>query len=429
MKTLAARLLAFLAKRQLNKFKPKIIGVTGSVGKSSTTAAIALALQAKYRARQPYKNYNNDFGLPLAILGERSPGRDTWEWLKLLQRAITLKDLPEYLVLEYGVDTAGDMDKLLGIAVPDVVVITAISAVHVTNYPDLDALINEKAKLGEAVKPEGLVVLNNDDVRVAAMRTRFQAPVQSYSLTNGDAYATDIRQEFASLSEFATEEVFVTTKAILHIGSETAEISLKNCCSTTLVSSALAAVLVAVHEGVALHEAAQAVSQGLQPVNGRLRPLAGIKGSLILDDSYNAAPASVKAGLAALHQFKPLKEWDRRIAVLGDMAELGSLSAAEHQQVGEYVAQVANVFIAVGPEMKAAVDAAQAAGLKPEDTVWFPDSVAAGRYLDNFVKTGDVILVKGSQSMRMEKIVKDIMAEPNRAGELLVRQEAYWLTR
>lgn len=162
-------------------------------------------------------------------------------------------------------------------------------------------------------------------------------------------------------------------------------------------------------------------------MNGRLRPLAGIKGSLILDDSYNAAPASVIAGLEALEQFTPGELKDRRIAALADMAELGSLSEAEHRKIGERVAAAADLFVAVGPQMKFAIEAAIAAGMPEDKTIWFKDSVEAGRYLDRILETGDVVLVKGSQSQRMERLVKDILAEPSKAKELLVRQEDRWL--
>lgn len=427
MKTLVIKALAGIARNKIKRHEPTVVAVTGSVGKTSTRTAIALALGAKYRVRTPHKNYNNEIGLPLAVLGEQSPGKNAWEWLKLLVRAQKSSDMPEYLVLEYGVDKPGDMAELVKIAKPDVAVITAISPVHVANYPGLEALINEKAALGEAVAEDGLVVLNGDDVRVIEMRKRFVAPVETYSLSHGHAYATDIRLEYPKEESFDVGEVFVITRATVHVGEQSSELVLHNCATTSLVSACLAAVDVAVYLGVPLSDATAALSKEFLPVNGRLRPLAGVKGSLILDDSYNAAPASMVAGLEALGQFTPGEEYDRRIAALGDMAELGSLSEDEHRAIGAYVAQVADLFVAVGPQMKFAVEAAEAAGMDRDKIEWFKDSVEAGRYLDRVVEAGDVVLIKGSQSQRMEKAVKDIMAEPVRAAELLVRQEDKWL--
>lgn len=427
MKKLVIKALGKIARQQIKQHQPTIVAVTGSVGKTSTRTAIAIALGAKYRVRTPYKNYNNEIGLPLAILGEQSPGKNAWEWLKLLVRARKSDSMPEYLVLEYGVDKPGDMRELVKIAKPDVAVITAISPVHVANYPSLEALIDEKASLGEAVEAAGLVMLNGDDVRVMDMRKRFRARVETYSLTHGDAYATDIRLEYPNEESFDVGETFVITRATLHVGNQSAELVLTNCATTSLVSASLAAAAVAVKMGVPLAAATAALSKELQPVNGRLRPLAGIKGSLILDDSYNAAPASVLAGLEALQQFTPGEEYDRRIAALADMAELGPLSDDEHRAIGAAVAQTADLFIAVGPQMKLAAEAAEAAGMDRDKIEWFKTSVEAGRYLDRVIEKGDVVLVKGSQSQRMERAVKDILAEPAKAAELLVRQEDKWL--
>lgn len=425
MKILVAKLLATIAKQKIAKFKPKIIAVTGSVGKTSTRTAIALALGAKYRVRTPYKNYNNEFGLPLAILGELSPGMNAWGWLKLLLRAMKMSDMPEYLVLEYGADRPGDIGYLAKIARPDVAVITAVSAVHLANYPSWEALVDEKASLGSAVLSDGLVVLNVDDAAVAGMAPRYQAAVATYGET-GQATIKESRLVTAKEESFDTGEVFAITKAIVSYKGEEGELNLVNCVSTTLVQSSLAALVVAKHFNVSLIEACAALSKDLRPVKGRLQPVAGIKGTLLLDDSYNAAPASVLAALEALGQFTPGEAHDRRIAVLGDMAELGSRSLEEHERVGRKVAQVADLFIAIGPEMRIAGAAAEAAGMAADKIEFFSSSAEAGDYLDPLVKKGDVILVKGSQSMRTERVVKELMAEPLRAEELLVRQERAW---
>ncbi len=163
------------------------------------------------------------------------------------------------------------------------------------------------------------------------------------------------------------------------------------------------------------------------PAPGRMRPMAGIKGSLILDDSYNAAPASVMAALDVLHLFLTDRPNSRRVAALGKMAELGQYSEAEHAAVGRRVAEVADVFVAVGPEMQGAADEALRAGMKPESIIRVTDPVQAGRWLDENIREGDIVLIKGSQSARIEKAAKDVIAEPLRAAELLCRQEEYWM--
>lgn len=428
MKELIGKWLANIARERLAVFKPTVVAVTGSVGKTSTRTAIGIALSAAHSVRTPYKNYNNEFGVPLAILGEQSADKNAWEWLKLIRRA-RCSSLPPYLVLEYGADKPGDIKQLCGIAQPNIAVITAVSPVHVANYPSFERLVEEKASLGEGVPPGGLVVLNIDDPYVRGMRDKYpRRRVVFYGLSNeAHVRASDIRVLARADGSFDIGDTFAELRANVTVHGDTYELVLKNTVTDTAVSACLAALAVAFECKVPMRDAIRMLEAKLEPVNGRLKPLAGIKGSLILDDTYNAAPASVAAGLAALRSFEIKDEWDRRIAVLGDMAELGPVSEAEHRKVGELVAAQADVLVAVGPQMNFAVLAAKAKGMPEENVRWFANAVEAGRYLDSIVKQGDVVLVKGSQSMRMERAVKDIMAEPGRAAELLVRQEAAWL--
>jgi UDP-N-acetylmuramoyl-tripeptide--D-alanyl-D-alanine ligase len=179
--------------------------------------------------------------------------------------------------------------------------------------------------------------------------------------------------------------------------------------------------------GVSVADAIKTLSNKYHASAGRLNPIAGIKGSLIIDDSYNAAPAAMQNGLEALRIFRLTEDDNRKIVALGSMAELGQYSDQEHRLIGMKVAEVADVFVAVGENMRVAVDAAIEAGMYREAIEWFATSEEAGRYLDREIQEGDIVYVKGSQSSRMEKVVKDIMAEPLRASELLVRQEEKWL--
>lgn len=422
-------LLAKVARKQLHACKPHIVAVTGSVGKTSTRTAVAHALSARFRVRTAQKNYNNEIGVPLAILGELSPGSNAWEWLKLLARNMGKEEMPEYLVLEYGADRPGDIVKLAAIAKPEVAVITAVSPVHVSNYPSYESLIEEKASLGDQVDEAGLVVLNMDNEHTRAMKARFRANVITYGIHHeADIMATNV--EFFTRKDgdgkFMQNEDFARLSATIVAGSERVEIVLTNCISETILSSVLAACAVARFYEIPLADAVHELEKRTEPVHGRLNPIPGIRGSLIIDDTYNAAPASVLAALNVLTAFTPGEVHDRRIAVLGDMAELGTMTETEHRAIGGRVAEVADLFLAVGPNMKIAADEAIAAGMNRDCVEWFKDSVEAGRYLDMHVQGGDIVLVKGSQSMRMEKTVKDIMANPLHAADILVRQEPRW---
>ncbi len=424
------RILANEARRQIAKHQPHVIAVTGSVGKTSTRTEVAHALSARFRVRTAQKNYNNEIGVPLAILGETSPGKNAWEWAKLFARSRGKKDMPEYLVLEYGADKQNDIAYLGTIAKPEVAIITAVSPVHVSNYPNFEALIEEKASLGDQVDENGLVVLNMDNEHTRAMRGRYRARVMTY----GIRHEADIMAKNVSFftkqdgdGKFMPGEDFSLLTATIVAGGEHVNIELKNCISETVISSVLAACAVALFYEIPLQTAAHALQKQTKPVHGRLNPLSGIRGSLIIDDTYNAAPASTLAALDVLSAFIPGERHDRHIAVLGDMAELGTLTEQEHRKVGRRVAEVADMFLAVGPNMRIAAEEAVAAGMNRDCVEWFKDSVEAGRYLDQHVQGGDIVLVKGSQSMRMEKAVKDIMAEPMKASEILVRQEQKWL--
>lgn len=423
------RLLAKVAKKQLAASKPHIVAVTGSVGKTSTKSAIAHALSARFRVRAGEKNYNNEIGVPLAILGETSPGRNAWEWIKLLGRNMGDEEMPEYLVLEYGADKPGDIAYLGTIAKPEVAVITAVSPVHVANYPHYEALIEEKASLGDQVDASGLVVVNMDNEHTRALVGRYRAKVVTYGIHHdADVMAKNV--EFFTRKDhdgrFMPGETFARMTATLVAGDERADIVLTDCISETVLSSVLAAVAVARFYEIPLADTVRALQKQTQPVHGRLNPLAGIRGSLIIDDSYNAAPASTHAALSVLDAFTPGETHDRHIAVLGDMAELGSMSEQEHRAIGRRVAEVADLFLAVGPNMRLAAEEAVVAGMDRDAVEWFKDSVDAGRYLDQHVQGGDVVLIKGSQSMRMERAVKDIMAQPLKAVDILVRQEPRW---
>lgn len=422
-------LLAKVARKQIAACKPHIVAVTGSVGKTSTKIAISHALSARYRVRAGQKNYNNEIGVPLAILGETSPGRNAWEWAKLLVRNMGKEEMPEYLVLEYGADKPGDITHLASIAKPEVAVITAVSSVHVANYPNYEALIEEKASLGDQIDESGLVVVNMDNEHTRALTGRYRAKVVTYGIHHdADIMAKNI--EFFTRKDgdgrFMPGEEFARMTATIVAGDERADITLVDCISETVLSSVLAGVAVARFYDISLADAVHALQKQTRPIPGRLNPIPGIRGSLILDDSYNAAPASILAALNVLTAFTPGETRDRYIAVLGDMAELGTMTESEHRIIGRRVAEVADLFLAVGPNMRVAADEAVAAGMDRERVEWFKESADAGRYLDQHVQGGDIVLVKGSQSMRMERAVKDIMAEPLKAAELLVRQEPRW---
>ena len=425
MKKFLQQLLANKARKFLAVHKPIVIAVTGSVGKTSTRHAIAAVLSVKYSVVTSKENYNNEIGLPLSILDVKSPGKNIFGWIKVL--CSSPKKPAQVYVLEYGIDHPGDMDHLISIATPSIAVMTALSPVHVEFFANIDELGNEKAKLLAAVPADGLVVLNADDLRVADFASLAHAPVVTYGFReNAEVRATDYAVHTREDFSFDPGEEF----SELHFGIEIKNAdqfvaSLKNQLGKSSVSSVLAAVAIAKHLGLSFDEILSTLDK-IPAEPGRMNPIAGIKGSLILDSTYNAAPASMMSALNVLSEFQPT-EHARRIGVFGHMAELGNQTESEHRMIGMRAAEICDRLVTVGEIAHHIRRAAIEAGMPEEHTEEFPDPVEAGRWLDANVKKGDIVLVKGSQSARMEKVVQDLMAEPLRAEELLVRQTGKWL--
>ena len=424
MKKMIQRLLSRKVQALIHKHQPRVIAVTGSVGKTSTKGAIAAVLGKKFHVRTSPENYNNEFGVPLAILGLKSPGRSVFGWLKVL--FYTEKDFPDILILEFGADRPGDIRSLCDLVLPEVGVVTAISPVHVEFFGTIEALADEKAELVRRIPGGGLVVLNADDDRVIVMRDQTKTNVLTYGTRpadiRGSEYTLTTREDFS----FEPEEIFSSIAFCVHVDEEERKIVMKDMLGSQQMSAILAAITVGKYFGLSLEEIEENLKDYQLPP-GRLKPIPGIKGCLILDDSYNAAPASMAAALTVLQDFHPV-EHARRIAVLSDMAELGNYSQDEHRRLGFQVA-AANVdlLICVGEKARDICRGAAEAGIEAEKLFEFSNIEEAGRWLDRNVHKGDIVLVKGSQGMRMEKIVKEIMAEPLRASELLVRQYGKWL--
>ncbi len=427
MKKLIQFLLAYFARQILHKHHPTVIAVTGSVGKTSTRNAIATVLSTKFSVRSPTENYNNEFGVPLTIIGEKSPGKSLFGWIKVFWNAFSLMypisvlnakryTLPTHFVLEFGLDHPGDISRLCQMAPPDISVLTAVTPVHAEFFASVEDLAKEKGQIVRKMKSGGVAFLNADDPLVIEQR------IDCRTVTYGFSAVSDVRAE-----NYQTDTSM--DKCAIHfdlcLDRERAPVVLPNLLGRGQVYAALAAAAVGKQLGMTIDEIVTALAT-LEPHAGRMRPLAGIKGTLLLDDSYNAAPASMSSALEVLRDFSPVGS-ARRIAVLGKMAELGQYSVPEHRLLGLRAAEVADLLICVNEEARDIRRGAIEAGMDESHIQFFATSTEAGRWLDFNIKHGDVILLKGSQSSRMEKAVKDLLAEPTHAQELLVRQYGTWL--
>lgn len=415
------QLLAFLARAVLARYRPKIVAVAGSVGKTSTTRAVTAVLARAFPTRGSSKNHNNEIGVPLTILGETaSGGRSPFAWIGILWRGFRLafgpaRAYPEVLVLEMATDKPGDLAYLTAIAPPDVAVLTAISEEHTEFLGDLEGVAAEEGTIVRAVAGQGAAVLNADDLRVAPMGEG----LGDRAVTYGFGPSARIRAERVSV-ESALGTVF--TRFDLVIDGVPHPANLPEAIGDGNVYAALAAAGVAVAFGLD----PAAIPYGLaeyQPPPGRLRVLPGVKGTVIVDDTYNSSP---RAAELALRTFRglPAEGGARRIVALGDMFELGALTEASHRRIGEAAAASGlDLLVGVGAASAGLCRAAIDAGMPEERVFHLHDAAEAGRFLQDRIHPGDLLLVKGSRGMRMERVVKELMAEPERAAELLVGQD------
>ena len=420
--------LRLLSKLIIRKYHPEIVGITGSVGKTSAKENTVAVLRSRFNVRASVKNYNNEIGLPLAVIGvDKTPGRSIWGWLKVFAIAIKLlvkkdKDYPEILVLEMGADKPGDIRYLTNIAPCAVGVLTYISHAHTEFFKTIKKIAQEKRQIISHLNNDGLAVLNFDNEMVMQQATATKAEIITYGLKEGaDLQATDINIIYDETTGWPTGLNF----KINYKGSVVPAF-LPGFVAEHLIYSALAGLCVGIYFGLNLVEGIEALKKQ-KPIPGHMCLIPGIKNTMIIDDTYNSSPAPVDSALNTLKQIT-LTPGARRYAVLGDMLELGPETENCHRAVGLKVAELGIDFlVTVGEASKTTAAAAVEAGLNRDQIASFSKSPEAGKFLQEKIQKNDLILVKGSQGVRMEKIVKEIMAEPLTAADFLVRQDGRWL--
>jgi UDP-N-acetylmuramoyl-tripeptide--D-alanyl-D-alanine ligase len=358
-----------IARFWRNQLPVRIVGVTGSVGKSTTKELAAEVLGRRFRTFRNPGNLNNEIGLPLSLL--------------------RLTEAHERAVLEMGFYVPGEISLLCDIAKPHVGVITNISHVHMERAGSLEAIVQGKGELIEALpsEPEGVAILNYDEPLVREMSDRTDARIFYYGLSSeADLWASEI--EGLGLDG---------VRFVLHYGGEHLHVRVPML-GRHSVHTALRAAAVGLVEELSWQE----IIEGLQVSQSQLRLVAvqGPGGALIMDDTYNAAPTSVIAGLNLLAELD-----GRKVAVLGDMLELGDFEERGHRMVGVRAADVVDELVAVGERAKWIAVEAVRSGLPEACVVEVENNEKAIEYLHERIGEGDVVLVKGSRAMEMDKIV------------------------
>jgi len=384
-------ILKVLSKLVLWKYKPIIVAVTGNVGKTSTKEAIYNVLKVHFgesRVRRNERNYNNEIGVPLTIFGLETAGRSITTWflrfIKIFLMLIFREKYPRILIIEMGADRPGDIEYLTKFAPIKVGVITAIGdiPVHIEFFESPQDLALEKKKLIDSLRKDGVAVLNYDDNMIRKMGENAKVEVLTYGFgEKADIQASNYELKIA---DFEESGIYGSVNFKLNYEGGTVPVKLINLLGKHQIYPALAAAAVGIIFNLNLIE----ISEGLRDYKslpGRMKLLKGVKNTLIIDDSYNAAPLSTLAALETLGSLKG----KRKIAVLGDMLELGMYAPEIHKQVGRKTIEIADLLFTVGERAKFIAEGAREKGF--------------------------------SRAMKMEKAVKEIMAEPRKAKTLLVQ--------
>ena len=373
----------------LSMYSVEVVGITGSVGKTSAKEAIAAVLGTARSVFRNYGNYSGRFGLPVS-LGRLTEDRDI-------------------AVLEMACDSYDEIRHLADITRPRIGVVTAIGHNHLEFFGTLDQIALEKGHLVEALPSDGTAVLNYDDPRVRAMAERAPGSVLTFGLDPG----ADLRAEEVTVHPDGTS---------LEVRWQKETIPLR---IPLLGAHHAYTALTAAAVGLLYDLPWTDIARGLQevsPLPGRTRLLAGVNSSHILDDSYSASPAS---SLAALETMKSLPA-RRRLFVLGDMTQLGSYTDEGHRIVGRRCAEVADRLFAKGELARIAADEAIRAGMSPSDVYVTYTAHDLVRSLAGNLREGDLVLLKGSAEARLELVARELLQDPRQAAQLLPRQHRGW---
>ena len=423
-KSVIIKILTIEARLVLRKYHPNVVLVTGSVGKTSTKDALYATLSQKYYVRKSEKSFNSDIGTPLTVLGVPNGWNNPLLWLRNCISGLFLilvrSPYPEWLIIEVGADRPGDISYSLKWLRPTMVVATRFPnmPVHVEFYDSPEAVQQEELSPLRWLHPGGVAVLNADDELVANVALPEEVERVLYGLSDADVHASKIHT-------LVTHGMPHGTSFDVSYKGERAHVSIEGIAGNAHVYAVLGGIAGAVALGVPLVAAAEGAAAHVGPA-GRMRLLAGKNGTVLLEDSYNASPIAVEEALRTLAS---LPHTGRRSAMLGDMIELGPYSVAEHEKVGRMAAHAADVLVTVGVRARSIAASAEAAGMQRANIFQFDRAVDAAEHVQTIIAEGDVVLIKGSQSMRMERASKLLMAHPEDAKHVLPRQDAEWLAR
>jgi UDP-N-acetylmuramoyl-tripeptide--D-alanyl-D-alanine ligase len=394
LKKIITGLLRIRVKKLLKKNKTEIFGITGSVGKTTAKNALALVLGIKYRVLASSQGFNTEIGLLLTLLQEKESGFSSpFKWLGILGRAyFTKQEIPQIVVLEYGVDAPGDMTDLLKIIEPHYAIVTKIAAVHLGpgQFADIEGIAQEKEKLVKAASK--IVVLNGNCKYTKRMQPRPGVCRLTFGVRDDGLMVRSLKDE---LTGFSFNIKLEAERYHFHLPVY----------GSFLYSSVVPAIILGIEKGIEPKKIVKALHKFTTPP-GRGRILKGLGGSTIWDSSYNASPEAVLRSLETLEKIPAL----RKIALLGNMNELGEQSTKWHKKIGRKAAEIADEIHFVGEEAESFTEGVVSHNAEKKPQI-HASAEEAGIALAQTLKDQDLILVKGSQNnVRLERAVEKILA-------------------
>lgn len=364
--------LGDIAREELKRIGPKVVAVTGSVGKSTTKEMITTVLESTYRVSKTPANHNNDIGMPMAILG--------------------MPANTQVAVLEMGMNHFREIAYLSKIAHPDIAVIINIGTMHIEFLGSQIGIRQAKMEIVEGMDPKGMLLLNGDDTLLRYLDRQPTQRITYFGKSDGcDVQALDVRQEGQTL-HFRAQAGRLTIPITMELEGE------------HYVADAMAAIAVALKLAVPSERISKSLA-AFRNMTGR-QEILKVKGYTIINDCYNAGPESMAAALGVLGN-RP----GRRIAVLGDMLELGDCAQAEHYKIGRIAAEKADMVFAYGPHANRVIDGIITGGMPESMGMAFEDRSKMAEALKRAAKPGDVILFKGSHGMHLELVLDAFLKE------------------
>ena len=406
-------------RRHMKKNHPKLVVVVGAVGKTTTKSAIATVLSTKFRVEASQGNLNDQFSVPFGILGVKYPPasvlRKIGTWRKIfkgIRQRIKMPTDVDVVVQELGTDRPGEIAHYETYLRPDIAVVAAVAPEHMENFPG--GITDVAAEELAVARFSGLTIINHDNVDASFAKFAETDNITTYGLEGGE-YRFEITGG-TTLDDYVVKfigpEFPGGVESTVHLVGE------------HVLKSALAAAVVAVKLGMTAEEIAAALKQ-IRPVPGRMNPLRGVRGTTIIDDTYNSSPDAAIAALYTLYMI----DAPQRVAILGSMNELGAQSAQYHQHVGAQCdPNFLDWVITIGEEAgRYLAPAAKANGCQVKS---FPGPIYAGTFANTILQPGAVVLVKGSQNgVFAEEAVKLLLHSDEGEDQFLVRQDEEWMAK